>query len=84
MIHQQTKKKSPTFDVRLLLPVGFENYLHNLSIYLLFDICNFQMFSLLACIFYSGFPNSSVGKESACNAGDLSSIAGSGRLLEKG
>ena len=25
------------------------------------------MFSLLACIFYLGFPNSSVGKESACN-----------------
>ena len=34
------------------------------------------MFSLLACIFYLGFPNSSVGKESACNAGDLSSIPG--------
>ena len=26
-----------------------------------------------------GFPNSSVGKESACNAGDPSSILGSGR-----
>ena len=30
------------------------------------------------CIF-SGFPDSSVGKESACNAGDLGSIAGLGR-----
>ena len=26
-----------------------------------------------------GFPRSSVGKESACNAGDLGSIPGSGR-----
>ena len=26
-----------------------------------------------------GFPHSSVGKESACNAGDLDSIPGSGR-----
>ena len=26
-----------------------------------------------------GFPRSSVGKESACNAGDLDSIPGSGR-----
>ena len=28
---------------------------------------------------YSGFPNSSVGKESACNAGNPGSIPGSGR-----
>ena len=28
---------------------------------------------------FLGFPDSSVGKESACNAGDPSSIAGSGR-----
>ena len=66
------------------LPVAFETSLHHLSIYFLFEMCDFQIFSLLACIFYLGFPNSSVGKESACNAGDLSSIAGSGRLLEKG
>ena len=32
----------------------------------------------------SGFPNSSVGKESACSAGDLSSIPGSGRSPGKG
>ena len=31
-----------------------------------------------------GFPNSSVGKESACNVGDLSLIPGWGRPLEKG
>ena len=30
-----------------------------------------------------GFPRSSVGKESACNAGDLGSIPGSGKSLEK-
>ena len=30
-----------------------------------------------------GFPGGSDGKESACSAGDLSSIPGSGRLLEK-
>ena len=31
-----------------------------------------------------GFPDSSVGKESTCNAGDPGSIPGSGDLLEKG
>ena len=31
-----------------------------------------------------GFPDSSVGKESACNAGDLGLIPGLGRSLEKG
>ena len=32
----------------------------------------------------SGFPYSSVGKESACNAGDLGSIPGSGRSSGEG
>ena len=31
-----------------------------------------------------GFPDSSVGKESTCNAGDLDLILGLGRPLEKG
>ena len=31
-----------------------------------------------------GFPDSSVGKESACNAGDPRSIPGSGRSAEEG
>ena len=31
-----------------------------------------------------GFPGSSAGKESACNAGDLSSIPGSGRSTREG
>ena len=30
-----------------------------------------------------GFPDSSVGKESACSAGDLGSISGSGRSPEE-
>ena len=32
------------------------------------------------CLFIWGFPSSSVGKESACNAGDHISIPGSGRF----
>ena len=31
-----------------------------------------------------GFPNSSVGKEPTCNAGDLSSIPGLGKSPEEG
>ena len=31
-----------------------------------------------------GFPHSSVGKETACNAGDLGSIPGSGRSTGEG
>ena len=31
-----------------------------------------------------GFPDSSVGKESACNAGDLGSIPRSGRSAKEG
>ena len=31
-----------------------------------------------------GFPGGSVGKESACNAGDLGSVPGLGRSLERG
>ena len=33
---------------------------------------------------YRGFPDSSVGKKSTCNAGDRSSIPGSEDALEKG
>ena len=33
---------------------------------------------------YMGFPDSSVGKESACNAGHISSIPGSGRSTGEG
>jgi len=34
--------------------------------------------------FYLGFPGSSAGKESACNAGDPGSILGSGRSPGEG
>ena len=34
--------------------------------------------------YQKGFPDGSVGKESACNAGDPSSIPGSGRSPEEG
>ena len=34
---------------------------------------------IFVCIFICGFPDDSDGKASACNAGDLSSIPGSGR-----
>ena len=34
--------------------------------------------------YIQGFPDSSVGKESACNVGDLGSILGWEDLLEKG
>ena len=34
--------------------------------------------------FFGGFPHSSVGKESACNAGDPGSIPGLANLLETG
>ena len=33
---------------------------------------------------HMGFPGSSDGKETACNAGDLGSISGSGRSLGEG
>ena len=33
--------------------------------------------------YIQGFPQSSVGNESACNAGDLGSLPGLGRSLEK-
>ena len=33
---------------------------------------------------FKGFPESSVGKESACNAGEPSSIPGLGRSAEEG
>ena len=37
----------------------------------------------MSFIFVLAFPRSSVGKESACSAGDLSSIPGLGDPLEK-
>ena len=39
--------------------------------------------NIMCLIEILGFPGGSDGKESACNAGDLSSIPGLGRSLEK-
>ena len=48
----------------------------------------FFFFSLIHSIYTSlnlqGFPDSSVGKESVCSAGDLGSIPGSGRFAGEG
>ena len=43
---------------------------------------NAWFLTLLALV--NGFPDSSVGKESTCNAGDLGSIPGSGRSAGEG
>ena len=45
-------------------------------------VCITQIISMLLQG-YLGLPGGSGGKESACNAGDLGSIPGSGRSLEK-
>ena len=42
------------------------------------------MFSFRNCHILLGFPDSSVGKESACSAGDPGSIPGSGRSPGEG
>jgi len=36
------------------------------------------------CLLHWGFPGNSAGKESTCNAGDTSSVLGSGRSPEEG
>ena len=46
-------------------------------------ICSWVCIKYIVCI-QEGFPDSSVGKESACNAGDPGSIPGLGRSLEEG
>ena len=43
-----------------------------------------SVFQFISSILYLGFPDSSVGKESACNAGDPNSIPGSGRSTGEG
>ena len=59
-------------------------------IYALTDDRTYEMIIALVISFYitlhlsSGFPDSSVGKESACNAGDPRLISGSGRSVGEG
>ena len=48
-----------------------------------FDVLQFGQ-NVHKCSFFGGFPNSSVGKESTCNAGDPGSIYGSGRSAGEG
>ena len=43
-----------------------------------------MILDLSGFITLKGFPDSSVGKESACNAGDLHSVPGSGRSAGEG
>ena len=47
-------------------------------------ICQFFNHVLKITLFIKGFSDSSVGKESACNAEDSGSIPGSGRSAGKG
>ena len=47
--------------------------------------CKFQFLTFtIFCDSFKGFPDSSAGKESACNAGDPSLIPGSGRSTGEG
>ena len=48
--------------------------------------CSFKSLFILLLYdtLFQGFPDSSVGKESACNAGDPGSIPGSGRFAGEG
>ena len=43
-----------------------------------------MLYKYISIMLYQGFPDSSVGKESTCNAGDLSLIPGSGRSAGEG
>ena len=44
----------------------------------------FMVYNLINSSLHLGFPGSSAGKESACHAGDPSSIPGSGRSSGEG
>ena len=56
---------------------------HSISLHLFRYLISFTV-SLLFSSYRSGFPNSSPGKESTCNAGDLGSIPGLGRSSGEG
>ena len=45
---------------------------------------SYKILIIESCYLWSGFPGSSVGKESACSTGDLGSIPGSGRSPGEG
>ena len=52
--------------------------------YGLFILTRAELFAFPMCAILLGFPGGSGGKESACNAGDLGSIPGSGPHYEHG
>ena len=76
LIHIVVQKKPPKI-VKCNYPPILKIFKEKISIYL---------FLWLLSIFteYDSFPDSSVGKESACNAGDPSSVPGSGRSAAEG
>ena len=55
--------------------------IYDLSVSGFFHLCFQGLFHVVA---YVGFPGSSAGKESTCNAGDPGLIPGSGRSLGEG
>ena len=57
----------------------FFNFTKNFMLVVKMKHCKIWMSKLR-----KGFPRSSIGKESACNAGDLGSIPGSGRYPGEG
>ena len=65
-----------------MLCIFHENFLSERNQnYGLYNIVSFDNISIDRC---EGFPDSSVGKESACNAGGPGSIPGSGRFPGEG
>ena len=63
----------------------FVHILHILTVWFFWSILSVILRNVLKSFtVWKGFPCGSAGKESACNAGDLGSIPGLGRSLEKG
>ena len=50
----------------------------------IYTICTIYLYLIYIIYIYKGFSGCSAGKESACNAGDLSSIPGLGRSPGEG
>ena len=59
--------------ISVIMPSG------NCNFFFFYFFILFFNFTVLSLHFWKCFPHSSVGKESACNAGELGSILGSGR-----
>ena len=72
---------SPPLSLSLLLPCALYSFALFISTWHTMEFLFIVCFLLLEC---GGFPDSSVGKESTCSAGDPSSIPGSGRSTGKG